>query len=444
MRICIVGTGYVGLVTGTCFAEKGNVVWCVDVDAAKVEKLNNGIIPIYEPGLEKMVQKNIGDGRLFFTTDIKAGLKNSLFCFICVGTPPNDSGAADLSQVFNVAADIGQYMQQYLIVVNKSTVPVGTAGKIKNIIQEKLIVRKAEIEFDVVSNPEFLKEGTAVNDFMHADRIVIGTDNVRTAKIMKQLYEPFVCNQNSVLTMDIKSAELTKYASNAMLAVRISFMNELAQLCDCIGADIVSVRKGVGTDRRIGFPFLYAGVGYGGSCFPKDIKELINTGRRNGVEMQIISAAEKVNNKQKRYIVEMVEKRFGKDLSDIRLGIWGLAFKPQTDDMREAPSIVIINELLKMGAEVSAFDPIAIEQARRVFGKHNNLKYADNMLDVLNDADALILITEWRQFRQPNFMEIKRRMRNLIIFDGRNQYEPNVMKKLGFEYYCIGRNSNGC
>ncbi|SFM05326.1 UDP-glucose dehydrogenase family protein [Pelosinus propionicus] len=442
MNICVIGTGYVGLITGTCFADMGNKVWCVDIDAQKIKKLKQGKIPIYEPGLQELVTKNMQEGRLEFTSAIKDGIKDALFCFIAVGTPTGIDGVADISAIQAVANKISINMDKYLIIVNKSTVPVGTASQIRNIIKEQLKARKREdLEFDIVSNPEFLKEGAAIEDFMHPDRIVIGTDNIRTAELMKQLYEPFVRNQNPILIMDITSAELTKYAANAMLATRISFMNEMARLCDQVGGDIAHVRLGIGTDRRIGMPFLYAGAGYGGSCFPKDVKAIINTGSENGVSMDIIAAVEKVNENQKYYLVEMLLKRFGEDLTGKKFGVWGLAFKPQTDDMREAPSIVIIRELLFRGATVTAYDPEAIEQAKKVFADcEQHIQYVDDSKKAIQNVDALIVITEWRQFRQPDLNELKCHMKSPIIFDGRNQYKPNIMKENGFEYYCIGRN----
>ena len=440
MNICVIGSGYIGLVTGTCFAEMGNNVWCVDVDEAKINVLRSGEIPIYEPGLQELVQNNLAEGRLHFTTDIKEGLKDTLICFIAVGTPPTEDGSADVYHVLNVAQSIGKNMEKYMVIANKSTVPVGTAARVKETIQEQLRLRDMEdLEFDVVSNPEFLKEGTAIEDFMRPDRIVIGTDNARTAEIMKQLYAPFTRNNHPVLIMDIKSAEITKYAANAMLATRISFMNELARLCDAVGADIANVRIGIGSDSRIGMPFLYAGTGYGGSCFPKDVKELIQSGRKNGVAMEIIKAVERVNEQQKRTLVEMIVSRFGEDLQDKTFALWGLAFKPLTDDMREAPSIAIINELTARGARIKGYDPVAMEQARRVLAGINNIDYAAQMQDAVRDADALILVTEWRQFRQVNFEDIKQLMKTPIVFDGRNQYNPEQMKNQGFEYYCIGR-----
>ncbi|NCB78223.1 MAG: UDP-glucose/GDP-mannose dehydrogenase family protein [Negativicutes bacterium] len=439
MRICVVGAGYVGLVTGACLAEMGNTVWCIDVDVCKIEGLKNGVLPIYEPGLEELIKRNVKEKRLYFLTDLVEGLRKSLFCFITVGTPSQEDGSADLSFVLDVAQSIGKNLQQYLIVVNKSTVPVGTAGVVRETIARELEARKSDVEFDVVSNPEFLKEGAAIEDFMRPDRIVVGTENVRAAGLMKQLYEPFVRNQHPILVMDVTSAELTKYASNAMLATRISFMNELARLCDKVGADISQVRVGMGTDKRIGMPFLYAGPGYGGSCFPKDVKELANAGERFGAPMELLKVVDQVNDEQKRYVPSLVIKRFGDDLAEKHFALWGLAFKPQTDDMREAPSLVLIRELLERGAMVTAYDPVATEQAKRILGEQENLYYAETMLEAARDKDGLILLTEWRQFRQPDWQQLGEALKRKIIFDGRNIYEPVVIIEAGFEYYGIGR-----
>ncbi len=441
MNICVIGTGYVGLVTGTCFAEMGNKVWCVDVDAAKIDKLKSGILPIYEPGLKEVVLKNVAEKRLNFSTQLEEGIKDALFCFIAVGTPPGEDGSADVTYVLNAAGKIGACMDKYLIVVNKSTVPVGTADKVRNVIKQQLAARNLDnLEFDVVSNPEFLKEGAAVEDFMRPDRVVIGTDNVRTAELLKQLYEPFSRNQHPIFIMDIKSAEITKYAANAMLATRISFMNEIAQLCDKIGGDIANVRLGMGSDSRIGMQFLYAGPGYGGSCFPKDVKELVSTGCKNGVAMDVVSAAEAVNERQKYYLVDMVKKRFGENLQGKTFALWGLAFKPQTDDMREAPAITIIKSLIDMGAAIQAYDPAAIEHAKTVLGDYAaGITYITDMMEAVHNADALLVVTEWRQFRQPDFAELKNKMKNPVVFDGRNLYQAEQMSLQGFEYYCIGR-----
>ncbi|GAB6181513.1 UDP-glucose/GDP-mannose dehydrogenase family protein [Desulfotomaculum defluvii] len=445
MNICIVGTGYVGLVTGACFAEMGNHVWCVDLDTEKIAGLKAGVMPIYEPGLKEMVIRNSQEGRLFFTSSLKEGLSDALFCFIAVGTPPQEDGAADLSAVQAVAQAIGKIVDQYLIVVNKSTVPVGTADLVKSIIRQELKARGMEsLEVDVVSNPEFLKEGAAIEDFLRPDRVVIGSDNVRTLELMKRLYEPFVRNQNPIIGMDIRSAEITKYAANAMLALRISFINEIAGLCDAVGGDVAKVRLGIGTDSRIGMPFLYAGIGYGGSCFPKDVRELVTCGHRHGVPMNLVEMAHHVNERQKRYLLGLIDKRWGEDLSDKVFGIWGLAFKPQTDDMREAPSIIIINELVNRGATIKAFDPEAFEEAKKIFYCHGDkIQFSSNMLDAVQGVDSLMLLTEWHQFRQPNFTDLKQVMRQPIIFDGRNQYNPEQLQQLGFEYFCVGRNRYG-
>lgn len=441
MNICIIGAGYVGLVTGTCFAEMGNQVWCIDADQDKTDKLQNGFIPIYEPGLEELVRRNKQGNRLHFSTKLEEGLQNALFCFIAVGTPPLPDGSVDLRQVLQVAKEIGRQMTKKLIVITKSTVPVGTSALVRSVIAEQLELRGQAIEFDVVSNPEFLKEGAAIEDFMRPDRVVIGADNPQAAELMKKLYAPFVRNQNPILVMDIASAELTKYAANAMLATRISFMNEMSQLCDQVGANIANVRLGIGTDRRIGMPFLYAGPGYGGSCFPKDVKELVHTGKKHGVAMAVIEAVDRANERQKKYLVELIRRRFGEDLRGMTFAIWGLAFKPQTDDVRESPALIIIKELIRMGAEIQAYDPEAMRQAQKALAEYaDRIRYAETMLGALENADALVLVTEWRQFRQPDFAEMLLLMQQPVIFDGRNQYDPQQMMELGFEYYCIGRN----
>jgi len=442
MKICMIGTGYVGLVTGACFAEMGNHVWCVDVDQRKINNLKAGKVPIYEQGLTGIIEKNSSEGRLHFTTDLKVGIENALLCFITVGTPPLDDGGADLSYIFTAAREIGQCMNGYLIVATKSTVSVGTTEKVREVIKHELQAgNKERLSFDVVFNPEFLKEGTAVEDFMCPDRIVIGSDNDHTVEIMRQLYQPFVHSPGTILIMDIKSAELTKYAANTMLATRISFMNEIAGLCDKVGGDVDQIRIGIGTDRRIGSQFLYAGAGYGGSCFPKDVKEFIHTGQKNGLEMTIAQAVHDANERQKYYLVEMIKKRFGENLLGKKIGIWGLAFKAQTDDMREAPSLVIIHSLLKMGAQLTVYDPEAREEAKKYFTEYpQSILYVDSMMEAVNNVDALVLITDWQQFRQPDFAEMMQRMKKPLIFDGRNQYDPMHMRNLGFEYYCIGRN----
>lgn len=445
MKICIIGTGYVGLVTGTCFAEMGNEVWCFDIDEKKINILNAGEVPIFEPGLKELIERNRRNNRLHFTTDFKEAVKDTLFCFIAVGTPPGEDGSADLQYVLNAAQAIGREINNYTIIVNKSTVPVGTAEKVRAMIYEQLKARNSgELEFDVVSNPEFLKEGSAIEDFMRPDRIIVGTNNVRSAEFIKQLYEPFVRNEHPIYIMDIKSAEISKYAANAMLATRISFMNEIAKLCDAVGADVNNVRVGIGSDKRIGMPFLYPGIGYGGSCFPKDVQALIRIGHEYGTTMNVITAVEIVNHQQKHYMVEMIIKKYGKDLKDRTFGVWGLAFKPQTDDMREAPAIIIINELIRYGAQIVAYDPEAIEQAKNTFKDVplQRLRYVSDKMDVVADIDALLLLTEWREFRQTDFTIVKDKMKEAVIFDGRNQYNPQKMQEIGFEYYCIGRGKN--
>ncbi len=439
MKVAVIGTGYVGLVTGTCFADMGNDVWCIDIDRDKIENLKKGIMPIYEPGLEELVRRNYREGRLRFTTDLKEGIEKALFIFIAVGTPPGEDGSADLQHVLNVASEIGKNIDNYKIIVNKSTVPVGTAERVKQEIQKELDARGLnEVEFDVVSNPEFLKEGDAIKDFMRPDRIIIGTDNVRTAELMNELYSSFYRKDDKVIAMDIPSAELTKYAANAMLATRISFMNELSVLCEAAGADIQNVRRGIGSDSRIGKDFLYAGIGYGGSCFPKDVKALIQTAREHGSESKILQSVEDVNKQQRILFVKKVVKHMGEDLEGRVFAVWGLAFKPNTDDIREAPSIDIINGLRERGASFKAYDPIAIETAKEVLGDER-IEYEMQYYDVLKDADALLLLTEWHHFRKPDFEKIKMLMKTPIIFDGRNQYEPAKMKEKGFTYFCVGR-----
>ncbi|MCU0847536.1 MAG: UDP-glucose/GDP-mannose dehydrogenase family protein [Spirochaetes bacterium] len=439
MKLAVVGSGYVGLVTGACFADMGNDVYCIDIDEKKIEDLKKGVMPIYEPGLEDIVKRNFAEGRLRFTTDLREGISDVLFVFIAVGTPPEEDGSADLQHVINVAKEIGRSMERYVIVVNKSTVPVGTAEKVRAAVSGELKKRgRADLEFDVVSNPEFLKEGDAIEDFIKPDRVVVGTDNVRTAELMRELYSTFLRQGDRVRIMDIPSAELTKYAANAMLATRISFMNELAQLCESTGADVESVRKGIGSDSRIGPSFLYAGIGYGGSCFPKDVKALIHTSKSMGFDARILGAVEEVNRMQRQIFINKVLKVLGQDLKGKTLAVWGLAFKPQTDDMREAPSIDIINGLKKKGARFRAFDPIAMKVARSIFGD-DSIEYMNNNYDTLKDADALLLLTEWHQFRKPDFDKMKSLMKSPLIFDGRNQYEPAGMKKIGFSYYSMGR-----
>lgn len=439
MKIAVVGTGYVGLVTGTCLSDLGNSVYCVDVNERKIKELSEGIIPIYEPGLEQLVKNNFEAGRLKFTTDIKEALKSSDICFIAVGTPMGEDGSADLQYVLQVAEDIGRYMEHHMYVIDKSTVPVGTAQKVKAKIQEELDKRESALTFDVISNPEFLKEGTAIEDCSRPDRIVIGTDNDNAAKVMRELYLPLVKNTESIIFMDIASAEMTKYTANAMLATKISFMNEISNICERVGADVNKVRLGIGSDRRIGFSFIYPGCGYGGSCFPKDVQALIKTSESFGYETKILNAVEEVNKEQKQVLPKKVVKRFGEDLTGKIFAVWGLAFKPDTDDMRQAAAITIVNELTKRGAEVRAYDPKAEKEARECYLKGNEkVSYVDSKYVALKDADAMLLVTEWKEFRAPDFEEMKKELKNPIIFDGRNQYEAERLKELGFEYYQIG------
>ncbi len=443
MNISIIGTGYVGLVSGTCFSEMGNHVWCIDIDQKKIENLKNGKIPIYEPGLEEMVLRNHKDGRLDFTTDYAQAIPSSDICFIAVGTPPGEDGSADTHYVLAAAESIAKHMCGYTIVVDKSTVPVGTSEKVRAAIQKVLEERTNSqgIEFDVVSNPEFLKEGVAVNDFMRPDRVVIGCDNARSEAIMKQLYEQFTLNEHPIICTDTKSAEIIKYAANAMLATRISFMNEIAKLCDKVGGDVRAVRQGIGTDSRIGMAFLHASCGYGGSCFPKDVKELISVGKRNGIQMRIATAVEDVNNDQKFIISDRIINKYGEDLKGKTFALWGLSFKPETDDMREAPSITVVTELTKRGAKIKAYDPQAYEMAKHYLAhiKEGDISYENDMWSALNGSDALILVTEWKQFRSPDFAKIKSLLKEPVIYDGRNQYDPKLMKSEGIELHCIGR-----
>ncbi len=439
MKIAMIGTGYVGLVTGACFSEMGNNVYCVDIDLEKVNNLKKGIIPIYEFGLEELVKKNSKSGNLNFTTELNEALTNSDICFIAVGTPMSEDGSADLQYVLDAAKEIGQIVSHDLVVVNKSTVPVGTADKVKKTIINELEKRGKSYNINVVSNPEFLKEGAAVNDFMRPDRVIIGSDNEEVITIMKELYSPFTLKHERFITMDIKSAEMSKYASNAMLATRISFMNEIANICEKVGADINHIREGIGSDSRIGYGFLYAGLGYGGSCFPKDIKSLINTANHYGYDLKLLKAVETVNNEQKLSLVNKITNRFGKNLSNHTFAMWGLSFKPETDDMREAPSVIIANELLKLGAKINAYDPKANDVAKQYYFKdENNIKFFDSKYDALNNTDAIILVTEWKEFRSPDFDEIALRIKNKIIFDGRNQYNKDILRSIDFEYYKIG------
>lgn len=440
MKIVIVGTGYVGLVTGTCLAHVGIEVTCVDIDQQKIDNLKRGILPIYEPGLEGMVTKNFSKGRLKFSTDLAEAIKEADAAFIAVGTPPGDDGSADLKYVLAVAREIGENMKDYLVVITKSTVPVGTAAQVKKEVQDALDRRGVQIDFDVASNPEFLKEGAAVEDFMKPDRIVIGVESERARKILEKIYHPFVLNGHPVIFMDVPSAEMTKYAANSLLATKISFMNDVANLCEIMGADVNMVRKGIGSDPRIGNKFIYPGIGYGGSCFPKDVKALVRTARQNGHEMRILQAVEEVNEDQKMVLFNKVKKAFGGALTGKHFAMWGLSFKPNTDDMREAPSLVIIDQLLKAGATVKAYDPVAMKEAQH---QHlgDKIQYAKDEYDALKDADALLLVTEWSEFRVPDFEEMKSLLKNPIIFDGRNVFEVDRMADLGFEYHCIGLKS---
>jgi UDPglucose 6-dehydrogenase len=440
MKIAVIGSGYVGLVSGTCFSEMGNKVTCVDNDIRKIKKLEEGIIPIYEPGLEAMVLKNVKSGNLFFTTSLGEAIKNAAIVFIAVGTPMGDDGSADLQYVLSVAKEIGENLNHRIVVVDKSTVPVGTADKVKATIRKALDERGVTLEFDVVSNPEFLKEGAAINDFMKPDRVVIGADSDFAVSLMKQLYAPFCMSHERFIAMDIRSAEMTKYAANAMLATKISFMNEIANICEKVGADANQVRIGIGSDARIGYSFIYPGAGYGGSCFPKDVKALKKIAEEHGYKAQLISSVEDVNDAQKMVIAQKIVKRFGEDLTGKTFGVWGLAFKPGTDDMREAPAIYIIKELVKRGAKIQAYDPKAMEEAKECYLKGvENLHYVASKYPALENADALILLTEWKEFRSPDFDEIAKLLKNPIIFDGRNQYNVFNLEAIGFEYYQIGK-----
>jgi len=440
MNIAVIGSGYVGLVSGTCFAEMGNKVTTMDIDSIKIENLNKGVIPIFEPGLEQMVLKNVKNKNLFFTTQLSDALKDSEIAFIAVGTPMGANGSADLQYVLAVAKSIGQSMQKRLVVVDKSTVPIGTADKVKAIIQKELDARNSDLEFDVVSNPEFLKEGAAIADFMKPDRVVIGSDSNFAIELMKQLYHPFCMSRDRFISMDIRSAEMTKYAANAMLATKISFMNEIANICEKVGADANQVRIGIGSDQRIGYSFIYPGAGYGGSCFPKDVKALTKIAKEHGYEAQLITAVEEVNDAQKLVIAKKIVKRFGEDLTGCTFGIWGLAFKPGTDDMREAPAIYVIKELVKRGAMIKAYDPKAVNEAKEHYLKGvQNIEYVESKYEVLKNANALVLLTEWKEFRSPDFEELKNQLKNSIIFDGRNQYNTFNLEEKGFEYYQIGK-----
>ncbi len=439
MKVAVVGTGYVGLVTGTCFANMGNKVWCVDVDEKKIENLKNGVIPIYEPGLSEMVLQNYKSDNLHFTTQIREALEICNICFIAVGTPMGEDGSADLHYVLGVAESIGKYMTHHMYVVDKSTVPVGTAGKVRDKIQEELDKRGSGLTFDVISNPEFLKEGSAIADCMKPDRIVIGVDNEDAEETMRELYKPYLMNTDNFIFMDIASAEMTKYAANSMLATKISFMNEISNICERVGADVNMVRQGIGSDRRIGYSFIFPGCGYGGSCFPKDVKALVKTAEEFGYQAKLLQSVEDVNNAQKHVLVAKIMERFGADLSGKTIAVWGLAFKPDTDDMRESAAITIITELTKAGAVIRAYDPKAMEEAQKCYLKDNDkIVYCGNKYEALEGADALVLVTEWKEFRSPDFDEIRRMLKTPVIFDGRNQYSAKHVKKYGLDYYQIG------
>lgn len=437
MKIAIVGTGYVGLVTGTCFAEMGTDVYCIDVDLTKIENLKKGILPIYEPGLEELVNKNYAAGRLHFSSELEEIINKVEVLFCAVGTPPDEDGSADLSYVLDVASSVGRYMKKYILVVTKSTVPVGTAEKIKQVVRKEQIARNVHIDFDIASNPEFLKEGAAVKDFMSPDRVVVGVETERARKLMTKLYRPFLLNNFRVIFMDVPSAEMTKYAANAMLATRISFMNEIANLCEIVGADVNMVRKGIGADGRIGSRFLYAGCGYGGSCFPKDVKALIKTAAGYNYPMRILQAVEVVNENQKSILFRKLMKHFKNDVLGRQIAIWGLAFKPETDDMREAPSLVLIDKLLEAGCKVVAYDPVAMSEANRRLG--DKIRYGKDIYDTVMDTDALLVVTEWKEFRLPSWGVIKKLMNTPLILDGRNIYDKNELEEAGFTYHNIGQ-----
>ncbi len=444
MNVVVVGTGYVGLVTGTCFAEMGNTVTCVDIDETKIEKLKRGILPIYEPGLDRMVEANYKEGRLRFTTSLAEAMEDANIYFIAVGTPPGEDGSADLQHVLAVAHELGRHMKHdYHVVVDKSTVPVGTADRVRSAIEEELATREVSVGFDVVSNPEFLKEGAAIDDFMSPDRVVIGSDSERATEVMRELYGPYTRNHERTVVMGVRDAEMTKYAANAMLATKISFMNEVASLCERLGVDVENVRLGIGSDERIGYHFIYAGCGYGGSCFPKDVKALIHMAEQAGFEANLLNAVEGRNDRQKHRLFEKIVARYGKDLSGKTFGLWGLAFKPGTDDMREAPSLVLIRHLIAAGAKVQAYDPVAIETAKAELDpawlEQRLVTFADHQYDALKGADAMVLVTEWKPFRNPDFGAIARLLNAPVIFDGRNQYDPHHMAEMNFDYYGIGR-----
>jgi UDPglucose 6-dehydrogenase len=439
MKITVIGTGYVGLVTGTCLAEVGNDVLCVDIDGKKIEMLQAGGIPIYEPSLQDMVKRNVASGRLRFTTDVEAAVHFGETQFIAVGTPPDEDGSADLRYVLAAARNIGRHMQSFKLVVSKSTVPVGTADKVRVALLDELQARGVNVEFCIASNPEFLKEGDAVGDFMRPDRIVIGTDSDKATQMLRNLYAPFQRNHDRLVVMDVRSAELTKYAANAMLATRISFMNELAMLAEKLGADIEQVRHGIGSDPRIGYDFLYAGCGYGGSCFPKDVQALRRTAQENGVAIRVLDAVEAANTAQKSVLIHKLEARFGKDLQGKRFGMWGLAFKPNTDDIREAPSRTMLEALWQRGATVCAYDPAAMDETRRIYGERADLLLVDNPMDAVKGADALLIVTEWKLFRSPDFDALKTLLKTPVVVDGRNLYDPQAMRAMNFEYFPIGR-----
>ena len=437
MKISVVGTGYVGLVSGTCFAEAGVDVTCVDIDQKKIDGLNNGIIPIYEPGLEEVYKRNVEKGRLKFSTSLALSIKDADAVFIAVGTPSDEDGSADLKYVLGVAREVGKTMDHYMVVVTKSTVPVGTSAKVKLAIEDELKQRGANISFDVASNPEFLKEGSAVEDFLKPDRIVIGTESKKAEKVMERLYKPFLLNGHPILFMDILSSEMTKYAANSMLATKISFINDIANLCEIVGADVDNVRRGIGSDARIGNKFIYPGTGYGGSCFPKDVQALVKTADANNYSLEILKAVESVNYRQKTILPAKILRHFGGDVKGKKFALWGLAFKPKTDDMREAPALVIANMLLEAGATVSAYDPVAMDEAKRILG--DKIQYGKDEYDACIDADALILVTEWNEFRLPNFRVLAKLLKNKLIFDGRNIYDCDELNELRFTYYSIGR-----
>ena len=436
MKITIVGTGYVGLVTGTCFAEVGINVCCVDIDKAKIDNLNKGISPIYEPGLDPMIERNVQKGRLSFSTDLASCIDGTDVIFSAVGTPPDEDGSADLQYVLDVARTVGKNMNNYILIVTKSTVPVGTAKRVRDTIQEELDKRGVKIEFDVASNPEFLKEGDAINDFLKPDRIVVGVESHKAEDIMKSLYKPFTLNGHPTIFMDVPSAEMTKYAANSMLATKISFMNDIANLCETMGADVNMVRAGIGSDTRIGSKFIYPGIGYGGSCFPKDVKALIKTADQNGYSMRVLKAVEEVNDDQKSVLFTKLYNHYKGNLKGKTIAMWGLSFKPQTDDMREAPSLVLIKKLLAAGCKVKTYDPVAMHEAQRKIG--DVIEFSKDAYDTLVDADALMLVTEWTEFRFPNWEVIKKLMKQPVVFDGRNIFDYKEMKKNGFEYYCLG------